>query len=133
MDICTRFSRFCAEHLHLLRFSSFESREASDPSNAALNDCVFGCLVKHCCTILLNRIFLPVPVVRVNSTPSNTKTVTMVFFPDAPQLFLTDRLNALTSAAKAVSIICRQAIRTGFPPVRIPRTRSSKMLVVVTY
>ena len=69
-------------------------------------------LIWHCCVIILNRTFLPIP----ERTPGEGKgesSVRCVDFPGAPPLFLKERIHRCESSADAIFGISRDIIRGG--------------------
>jgi hypothetical protein len=80
-------------------------------------DASVSSLVWHCCVIALNRAFLrvPEPPPRTEATASSQHDPRIVAneFPDAPSLFLRERLHRCESSAEAICSISRDIIKNG--------------------
>lgn len=80
-------------------------------------DASISSLVWHCCAIALNRAFLLVPErpPRSGATPRDQHDPVALVdeFPDAPSLFLRERVHRCESSADAICSISRDVIRNG--------------------
>lgn len=75
-------------------------------------------LVWHYCTILLNRIFLPI---RRRRPHADDGSPDVIHYPAAPKHFLVERKNVCEAAASTISTICNEVMRVGyFFPVSVP-------------
>lgn len=104
---------------YLLRHPStyrFGSNSPSDrPSRLGDIDASISSMVWHCSVITLNRTFLPIPERRAqlaeNVTPE--RPIRCFEFPEAPLLFLKERINRCESSADAICDISKEVIRNG--------------------
>jgi hypothetical protein len=76
-------------------------------NNQQAAEYILSSLTWHCCVILLNRVFLPIPqrksVDNANTAQVATKEINLVNFPSAPKPFLQERISACEGSA---AIIC---------------------------
>ncbi|KAL2415134.1 hypothetical protein ABEF91_002801 [Exophiala dermatitidis] len=68
-------------------------------------------LVWHYCTILLNRIFLPI---RRRRPHADDGSPDVIHYPAAPKHFLVERKNVCEAAASTISTICNEVMRVGY-------------------
>lgn len=93
-------------------------------------DRIHCALVWHYCTIILNRVFLPIRTRR--SRPEDGGYSDIMSYPSAPKHFLAERKNVCEAAASTISTICNEVMTLGcFFPVshgrlsfRSPLTRN---------
>lgn len=78
-------------------------------------DVSISSMVWHCCVIVLNRTFLPIPERRPQTAAEGGKKppVRCVEFPEAPPLFLKERIHRCESSADAICGISQDVIKNG--------------------
>ncbi|KAK7428034.1 hypothetical protein QQZ08_005466 [Neonectria magnoliae] len=77
------------------------------------NDACMSSLLWHCCAILLNRTFLPIPERCKTANESQAPLIRCVEFPEAPPLFLKERIHRCESSADAICDITQEVISKG--------------------
>lgn len=104
---------------YLLRHPStfcFGSNSPSGrPSRSGDLDASISSMVWHCCVIILNRTFLPIPERRAQLAEDGIPEppIRCFEFPEAPPLFLKERINRCESSADAICDISKEVIRNG--------------------
>lgn len=82
----------------------------SDSCDTKPSDAVF-LLMCHCAMVTLNRSFLPIPVRITGPAPKpGSSTINWAQFPDAPKLFLKERIARCDASAAAICALCRELI-----------------------
>lgn len=103
---------------YLLRHPStfrFGSNSPSVPTSSMEDlDASISSMIWHCCVIVLNRNFLPVPERRPPSAGGALESQTRpINFPEPPPLFLKERIYRCESSSEAICDISRDMIRNG--------------------
>lgn len=123
---------YLLRHPSTFRFGS--NSPSSHKSRRVDLDASISSMVWHCCVIVLNRTFLPIPE-RPQVTPSGGQDlpVRCVEFPEAPPLFLQERIHRCESSADVICEITRDVIRNGgFYSVICPKHLSILMEYLLT-
>lgn len=84
--------------------SMLEKRKSAAPH-------IISLLAWHCCIVLLNRVFLPIP--QLNKTRTETsepKEKTMLTFPNAPKAFLAERIRTCEASSTIICNISRTIV-----------------------
>ncbi|KAH6887464.1 hypothetical protein B0T10DRAFT_71539 [Thelonectria olida] len=101
---------------HLLRDPSIFRIGRQKPPDENVDDDVddlMASLMWHCCAIVLNRTFLPIPERSRSTTESHAPLLRCVDFPDAPPLFLKERAHRCEASANAICDIVQDIISRG--------------------
>ncbi|KAH7123275.1 C6 transcription factor [Dactylonectria estremocensis] len=88
-------------------------REAPGLKDQEDTDEPMSSLIWHCSAILLNRTFLPIPERGKTANESQASLVRCVDFPEAPPLFLKERIHRCESSADAICDIAQDIISSG--------------------
>lgn len=76
-------------------------------------DASISSLIWHCCVIVLNRTFLPIPQRSKTMSNGQEPSIRCVEFPGAPSLFLKERIHRCESSADAICDITQEVIKNG--------------------
>lgn len=104
---------YLLRHPSTFRFGS--NSPSGRPSRLEDLDASISSMVWHCCVIVLNRTFLPIPERRPQSAEDGGQDLPIrcVEFPEAPPLFLKERIYRCESSADAICDISQDVIRNG--------------------
>ncbi|KAJ6186506.1 hypothetical protein N7519_007807 [Penicillium mononematosum] len=93
----------------------FRTTTSSPPDWSRDNDAesALCSLIWHCCVIVLNRTFLPIPQIAEADGRNSQGTRKCVCFPGAPGLFLEERIHRCKASAAAICNICSDLIASG--------------------
>ncbi|KAF9888966.1 hypothetical protein FE257_008136 [Aspergillus nanangensis] len=95
-------------------FFGSNTAPSHDPRPPDMEVCVSS-MIWHCCVIVLNRIFLPIPDRghRIAAEAGQEPADRYAQFPKAPPLFLKEKSHRCASSADAICDISRDIIRNG--------------------
>ncbi|KAJ5498164.1 fungal-specific transcription factor domain-containing protein [Penicillium expansum] len=104
---------YLLRHPSTFRFGS--NSPSSRPSKQEDLDASISSMIWHCCVIILNRTFLPIPERRPQTTEDGGQEppIRCIEFPNAPPLFLKERIYRCESSADAICDISQNVIRNG--------------------
>ncbi|CAK7235780.1 hypothetical protein SEUCBS140593_009396 [Sporothrix eucalyptigena] len=123
-------SAFCAVQIELesilvrrvetIRMSAFNSHSHDESTmveqTMKTERSTLCALLWHCCVIILNRTYLPIPERRTPGGDDHggaaPEEVHCVDFPSAPYLFVQERIHRCESSASAVFGLCRDLVTT---------------------
>lgn len=74
---------------------------------------ILSAFVWHCCVISLNRIFLPIPVLKRNLSAGESNQKYLLRYPSAPNTFLAEKINVCMASATTASILCQELLECG--------------------
>ncbi|KAJ5788305.1 fungal-specific transcription factor domain-containing protein [Penicillium paradoxum] len=104
---------YLLRHPSTFRFGS--NSPSAQPSRLGDLDASISSIIWHCCVIVLNRNFLPIPERRPNPAADGAlyPPARSLDFPEAPPLFLKERIYRCESSADAICDISQDIIRNG--------------------
>ncbi|KAM5367410.1 hypothetical protein ACJZ2D_010055 [Fusarium nematophilum] len=102
-----------AQQLHHPHTPYSEADISQEPTEKDDLTSLFCSLVCSCCDIELNKAFLPIPLPLTDINQETGATPPCINFPEAPTLFLVERLNRCESAAEATCRSARDVIGRG--------------------